>query len=393
MNEKQTGLMLVGVGGGGVGIAAAAAAAFGAGMQAVGFDTDAMTSRQLPGGLMRCLLIGVPRCDGRATGGDMVKGRTAAQDDVEAIKNALAGTRTAVVVATLGGGVGGGATPEILRALRELGAHTLCFAALPFELEGPERRAAAMRALPLIEENADALVVVPLDDLFADAGGYALADAIPRAEAMLAAGLTLFWRLVLTPGFIPLDVETIHALLRQSGGRCRFAVASAEGAGRGVEAVSRLSRSALLGKGTGFAGAQAVALGVLAGADLCLAELSEISKRVQAALPGGCRFHLGTMLDERFAGHVHLVALAFDAWRDAAATAPDVKSGDETTMETLMPLAGDSRPGRGRGGAGRSKLSFGATGRGRFKGVEATLLNGEDLDIPAYLRRGLTLDR
>lgn len=390
MSETQTGLILVGVGGGGCRMAAAAAAAFGAGLQAIGFDTDALSARGLAG--MRCLLLGAQRFDGRATGGDMVKGRTAAHDDIESVKNALSGFRTAVVLATLGGGVGGGATPEILRALRDLGAHTLCFATLPFALEGAQRRAAAERALPLIEESSDALVVVPLDDLFQDAGGHALADAIPRADALLAAGLSLFWRLTLTPGFIPLDVEAIHALLQQSGGRCRFAVASATGAGRGAEAVSRLARSALLGRGgAGFAGAQAVALGVLAGADLCLAELTEISKRIQSALPAGCHLRMGTVLDERFAGQVQLVALLFDAWRGAAAPAA---AAETQTADALIPLPGDTRAPRGRANAARaSKLSFGATGRGRFKGVEATFRNGEDLDIPTYLRRGIALDR
>ncbi len=384
------GLVLAGVGGGGCRIAAAAVADFGPGMRAVGFDSDALTARAVAG--MRCLPLGAARLGGRGTGGDMVKGREAARDDIEAVRDALGGVRTAVVVASLGGGLGGGAAPVILRVLRDLGAHTLCFATLPFAFEGAARRAAAERAVPLLEENSDALVVVPLDDLFADAGGEVLGDAIPRAGALLAAGLTLFWRLVTTPGFIPLDIGAVHELLAQSGGRCRFAAVSAAGAGRGVEAVSRLCRSALLGgRQAGFAGARAVALGVLAGPDLCLAELSEIVKSVEAALPAGCHLRMGTVLDGRFTGRVQLVALLFDAWRGRDAALPPAVDGGEASAEELIPT-GDVGGGRRRRAA-RSRLSFGPTGRGRFRNVEATLLNGEDLDIPAYLRRGIVLDR
>ena len=38
-------------------------------------------------------------------------------------------------------------------------------------------------------------------------------------------------------------------------------------------------------------------------------------------------------------------------------------------------------------------IASGASGRGRFQGVEGTILNGEDLDVPTYLRRRITLDR
>ncbi len=378
-------MLLVGVGGGGCRMAATAGASLAGELRVVGFDTDALAARSLTG--MRCHLIGVPRLDGHATGGDMVKGRAAAQDDVETLRKALSGARTAVVVISLGGGVGGGAAPVILKMLRDLGTHTLCFATLPFEMEGKARRSAAERALPLLEEYADALAVVPLDDLFADAGGFTLAEAVPRADERMAFGLTLLWRLVRDPGFIPLDLATLHEMLRHSGGRCRFAVASSEGPGRGNEAVALLGRSALLGRG--FQGAQAMMLGILGGDDLCLAELSEISKRMQAAMPSGCRLRMGTVLDDRLQGRLHLVVLLFDAWSDRPAAEPDPRGAEGLIPEILV----ETGPGRGRGGARGSKLSFGATGRGRFKGVETTLRDGEDLDIPTYLRRGITLDR
>lgn len=385
MSEGHAGFMLVGVGGGGCRVAAAAVGTLGAGPQAVGFDTDALATRAVPG--MRCVLLGVPRLEGHGTGGDPVKARLAAQDDREAIRSACAGASLVVVVCTLGGGVGGGATPEILRTLREQGAHTLCFATQPFAFEGAERRAAADRALPLLEENADVLVVLPLDDLFETAGGATLAEAIPQADDVFASGLTLLWRLLLTPGFIPLGADDLRAMLRQSAGRCRLGVASASGSGRGPEAVARLMHGPLLRRGEGLANAHAVMLGVLAGSDLCLAELSEIMARLKAALASGCHLRMGTVLDARYAGTVQLVALVFEGCtRETPAAAPEGAAADG-----LMRTAAPGR--RGRATGGKSKLSFGATGRGRFRNVEPTLRGGEDLDIPTYLRRGITLDR
>lgn len=383
MNENAVNLLLIGVGGGGCRFASAAAMRFGPGIQAIGFDTDAVTSRSIGG--MRCMLIGATRYDGCGTGGDAVKGHTAATDDAETIRNAVRNARIAVVVTALGGGVGTGATPQILAILRSLGIVSLCVATLPFEFEGRERATAAQRALPVLEENTDALVALRLDDLYAPDRNIPLSEAMSAAEARLGEALTLLWSLVLNPGYISLGPAKLASLLMQSAGRCRFAVASAEGPERAAECVGALCRSPLLGPSPALDGVQAVLVGVLAGADLRLAELSDVSGRLRSALPGACSFNLSTVLDERHAGALRLVALFFDSIRPSEAV-------QEAVADELQTPAEETRPRRRRTRAD-SKLALGASGRGRFQGVEGTILNGEDLDVPTYLRRRITLDR
>ena len=384
MNENAINLLLIGVGGGGCRFASSAAMRFGPGIQAIGFDTDAVTSRSIGG--MRCMLIGATRYDGCGTGGDVVKGHTAAADDADTIRNAVRNARIAVVVTALGGGVGTGATPQILSILRSLGIASLCLATLPFEFEGKERATAAQRALPILEENTDALVALRLDDLYAPDRNIPLSEAMSAAEARLGEALTLLWSLVLNPGYISLGPARLATLLMQSAGRCRFAVASAEGPERASECVGALCRSPLLGASPALDGVQAVLVGVLAGADLRLAELSDVSGRLRSVLPASCSFNLSTVLDERHAGALRLVALFFDSMR------PSTEAVQEAAADEFQPPAGEARARRRRSRAD-SKLALGASGRGRFQGVEGTILNGEDLDVPTYLRRRIALDR
>ena len=384
MNDSGTNLLLIGVGGGGCRFASAAATRFGPGIQAIGFDTDAVTSRSIAG--MRCMLIGATRYDGCGTGGDVVKGRTAASDDAETIRTAVRNARMAVVVTALGGGVGTGATPQVLSILRSLGIVSLCVATLPFEFEGKERGSAAQRALPVLEENTDALVAIRLDDLYAPDSNAPLSEAMSAAESRLGEALTFLWSLMLNPGYISLGPAKLASLLMQSAGRCRFAVATAEGDGRAAECVSALCRSNMLGQSPTFDGVQAVLVGVLAGSDLRLVELSDISGRLRSALPSACSFNISTVLDERHAGTIKLVALLFDSIRDQDSVT------QETAADELQTPTGEQRRPRRRARAD-SKLSLGASGRGRFQGVEGTILNGEDLDVPTYLRRRITLDR
>lgn len=383
-NEEQPAMLLLGVGGGGCRLAASVCAAYGPGLRALGADTDALANRQASAGGMTCLLLGGSRLAGHGAGGDAIQGRLAAQDDMPNLQAQMKGVRTVVLMTCLGGGTGGGATPEIVKTLGQMGIATICFATMPFSFEGQARRKEAERVLPMIEESADSLVVVPLDDLFKDAGNdLSLDDAIMMAEGIIAAGMTLLWRLLSKPGFISLDAERLHTMVLR-GGNALFGCGSATGAGRAAKAVEALRGCRLLQSGKALTRANALLLGILAGSDLRLAEVGEVMREIQKACKSGCHIEMGTVLDPFYEGRIELVALAFESWTAAALAAPSGEVAD------VVPARAGGRKTRSRGG---SKLSSGATGRGKFKGVEPTMYNNEDLDVPTFARRGIRLDR
>ena len=388
--ELQSGLLLLGVGGGGCHLAASVLAAYGGGMRALGVDTDALSNRQASSGGMNCLLLGGARLAGHGTGGDAIKGRLVAQDDMQNLVPHLQGVRTVVLTACLGAGTGGGAAPEIIKALHDMGIATICFVTLPFGFEGEARRKAAERVLPMVEENADSMVVIALDDLFEDADGAVLEDAIQKAENIVAAGITMVWRLVSKPGFIQMDAERLHTMILK-GGNARFGYASAEGANRATHVVTALRGCRLLRSGDALAKSNALLLGILAGHDLRLAEIGEIMSKIRSMCKPECDIEMGTVLDPQFDGRVELVVMTFESW--AAATQIEVRK--ETVPLHEPPVAEDFpiQSGTKRSRSKGSKLSFGATGRGKFQNVEPTIFNGQDLDIPTFMRRGIQLDR
>lgn len=380
MSDKSENLMIIGVGGGGCHFVSSSVTKFGPGVQAAGFDSDALTIRSVTG--MRCQIIGAARYDGRSTGGDIVKGKTAVQDDEEIIREAIKGVRLAIVVTALGGGFGSGATPEILRIAHDLGITTLCVAILPFKFEGPDKADRAKRVLPLLEESADAIVTLPLDDIYASEENQPINVAMANAESALSDALMLFWSLILCPGYIALNSERLLSLVQQSGGPCRFAVATADGEERARECVARLGRSTFLGANPALETVQAVALGVMAGSDLRLTEISTISTTLRSLLHPSCSFNLGTVIDDRFNGSIKLVAIFFDVMRPEELSVDSVPS-DGSQLNEL-------RPQRSKKKVSKSKL---ANPTALFSGIEATFLDGENLDIPTYQRLGITLDR
>jgi cell division protein FtsZ len=85
----------------------------------------------------------------------------AARDDEPAIRTAVNGARLAIVLAGLGGGIGSGATPEVLRIAREEGAAAVAIVSEPFGFEGKTRGSRSQSALTRLQETADLLVRIP----------------------------------------------------------------------------------------------------------------------------------------------------------------------------------------------------------------------------------------
>jgi len=357
-------MILIGVGTAGCAIARGVSRAYGEGLRLVLADTDAATGEA--GGPFA--LLGGDRLSGRGAGGDIVAGRLAAEDSVKVLDEKLDGVRLAVVVTALGGGTGGGATLETAKHLSARGIPSVVFATTPFAFEGEDRQRNARGVMSMIEDAANATFFMPLDKLIGDTDN--MADAMRRAVDTVAGGVTLFWRLVGKPGYIRLDVERLRHLV-SGAGRGRFAAVTAQGPGRADEIVDKILRSEMLATSSGPV--NATLCGVLAGDDLLLSEVGKIADGVRGAY-AGLTFDLATVNDEAtFSGRLSVVVMLFEA---------SSRAGEE------------SRPGSVMSGRRRQKnaLSVGPAGRGRFKNAEPTVWNGEDLDVPTFIRKNLNLD-
>ena len=366
--SDSSSMMLIGVGGGGSAIARGVRRAFGEGLRFLTIDTDAATASDGD----EFLLIGGDRLSGRGSGGDVVAARLAAEDSIDSLDPEMEGVRLAVIVTSLGGGTGGGATLETVKRLDSLGIPSIVFATTPFTFEGEDRQRAARGVMAMIEEAAGATFFVPLDKLVGNAERFD--DAMRRAVDTMASAVTLFWRLVEKPGYIKLDAERIRHLVAKAG-RGRFAAVSSQGPERARDIGDMLMRAPLLTTGSGPV--KAILCGVLAGDDLRLSEIGTISDSVRSAFGNqATSFELATVNDEdTFSGRISTVLLLFEANAkdDSGASAGGVIASKRKKRV--------SKP-----------LGVGPQGRGRFNNAEPTIWNNEDLDIPTFLRRGINLD-
>ena len=361
----ESSMILIGIGTAGSTIARGVSRAFGEGLRLLLSDTDAATG-EAEGPFV---LLGGDRLSGRGSGGDIVAGRLAAEDSVKLLDEHLDGVRLAVIVTALGGGTGGGATIEAAKHLASRGIPSVVFATTPFAFEGEDRQRNARGVMSMIEDASNATFFLPLDKLVADTDN--MQEAMRRAVDTVASGVTLFWRLVERPGYIRLEAERLRHIL-SGAGRGRFATVSAQGRDRAAEAVDKIMRSEMLATSSGPV--RSTLCGILAGDDLLLSEVGKIADGVRGAF-AGLTFDLATVNDEStFSGRISVVVMLFES----AGKAED-----------------GARPGgvmSGRRRKSKNPLSVGPTGRGRFNGAEPTIWNGEDLDIPTFIRKNLNLE-
>lgn len=373
MNECTSSMLLIGIGSSGCSIARKIASSFESGIRHVLVDTDARSGE----GGEPFVLIGGDRLGGNGAGGDMVAARLAAEDSIGSLDMLLEGVRLAVIVTALGGGTGSGATLEAVKRLREHGIPSCVFATTPFAFEGEDRQRNARGVMTMIEESANACFFMQLDKLVGDADQQ-MGGAMRKAIETMSAGVTLFWNLVAKPGYIKLDTERIRHIIAGSG-RGRFATITVEGEDRAQKAVEELCRSPLLLTASGPV--RAMLCGVLAGDDLRLAEIGLIADELHRFFGEQASFSLATVNDEAtFSGRLAVVLMLFESdARDA--------DGDADSDET-----GKASDAARRRRKQKAILGTAPTGRGRFNNSESTIWNGEDLDVPTFVRRNINLD-
>lgn len=382
-------ICVVGVGGGGCSAVDRMAEGWADGPSLAAINTNAHTLSALK--VPTKLQIGLQVTRGLSSGGDPQTGRLAAEADYESLRGFFSGTGLVFLVATLGGGTGSGAAPVVARAAREQGAMVLCFGTLPFDFEGETRRGQAARALGALRDEADAVIVVPNQRLFELVRDGAGAEAAFRqADEVLGGGIQSIWNLVTRPGLINLDFADLRHVVQNSGGTCVFGYGEGTGEGKALTAATAVLNSPLLDHGRIVAAAQALLVSIVGGPDLALGEIESVMKSVSSAAPKEAEVFMGAAVRPDWTGRVSVTIVAAEQWSRPKETTGASPSGDSAPARADDPT-GFKRKRRGK--ATQTSLTLEPVGKGRFKDVEPTILDGEDLDIPAFMRRGLVIDR
>lgn len=362
-------VLVMGLGGGGCNVVARMAEAWTAGPEQVLVHTDAQALEAYEGRALR-VLIGQELTHQLGAGGDPAVGKLAAEADADKLRELLVGTEVVFLVVTLGGGTGTGAAPVIARLAREAGATTIVLATLPFEFEGQARRRQAEEGLEHLRSQADLVVAVPNEHLLSLVDTRAgLLEAFCKTDRMLGVAVQALWKLLTRAGIINLDLADLRRLVEHSNGHCTFGYAEASGPRKGADVVEELMNSSLPDVKSLLARAEAILINIVGGPDLTLVEVREMVSGLTAHSRADVRTFIGATLEEEWKNRVALIVLVAEEWAGAPA--------GHRAPATAHPV--------------QPNLDFEPAEKGRFRDVDPTVFQGENLDIPTYLRRGVKL--
>ncbi|MEW6269362.1 MAG: cell division protein FtsZ [Thermodesulfobacteriota bacterium] len=300
-------IKVVGVGGGG---GNAVNTMIQAGMPGVDFIAANTDAQALSANLATVKVqLGTGLTKGLGAGANPAVGREAACQDVEYLRDLLAGADMVFVTAGMGGGTGTGGAPVIAQIAKELGALTVGVVTKPFLFEGKRRMRQADDGIKELKKSVDTLITIPNQRLLSVSGrNMPIMETFKKADDVLLQAVRGISDLITVHGLINLDFADVRTIMSEMG-MAMMGAALAEGENRAVEAAQRAISSPLLDD-LSIQGARGVLINITGGADLTLHEVNEAATLIQEEADDDANIIFGAVIDESMGDKLRITVIA-----------------------------------------------------------------------------------
>ena len=398
----------------------------------------------------RKVQIGRAVTRGLGTGGDPELGYQAAIESADEIRQVFVDARMVFICAGLGGGTGSGAAPVVAQLAREAGSLVIALATLPFSFEGKRRAAQAQDALTRLNEIANAVICFENDrmgDMVAPKAGIHQAFAV--ADMIVSQSVRSIVNLIQRPGLIRIGFDDLFAALRSQNGKCLFGFGEADSDNRAHDALKQALKNPLMDKGKMLADAARVLVQITGGPGMTLSEVEILMQELGRLVRDHTQILFGTAVDGRMGNRLSVTIISsLTAEAEIAAHSslapnepflaptppilaerqempppqieiesapaaqpsplsesfvpskemPPVKPQPEIKKPApaprliapkKKPLKEPTPPAEKTAQAKQEVLQFEPVTRGRFEKSEPTIVEGQDLDVPTFLRKNI----
>ncbi|QMU29401.1 cell division protein FtsZ [Adhaeribacter radiodurans] len=314
--QSKSIIKVIGVGGGG---SNAVNHMCGQGIKDVEFvvcntDAQALKSSNVPNKLQ----IGVDLTEGLGAGANPERGKQAAIESREQIRELLGNdTKMVFITAGMGGGTGTGAAPVIAKIAKELDILTVGIVTAPFIFEGKKKRDAAERGIKDLSENCDTVLVILNDKLREIFGNLPIRQAFAKADNVLTTAAKSIAEIITVTSEVNVDFEDVKTVMKDSGAAV-MGSATTEGENRALRAAEEALSSPLLNN-TDIHGAQKILLSIMSGdqAELEMDELTEITEYIQEKAGEEAEVIFGHGIDPELGQSIRVTVIATGFAREA----------------------------------------------------------------------------
>ena len=303
--------------------------------------------------------IGQTATRGLGAGSDPEIGRKSAEEDKEAIYQALKDADMVFVTCGMGGGTGTGAAPIVCEIARELGALTIAVVTKPFSFEGLRRKRVAEEGIVELQSRVDTLITIPNDRLLQVIDKKtSLYDAFSVVDDVLRQGVQGIADLITMHGMINVDFADVKAIMRNAGSAL-MGIGRGTGESRALEAAKMAIDSPLLE--LSIDGAKGILFNVTGGPDMAMYEIDEAARVITEAADPEANVIFGAVVDEAMQGEIKITVIA---------TGFDDSYGQARRPEH-RPVSVSSNGGRAM----------------EDRDFEEKEDRGDELDVPAFIRK------
>ncbi|HXQ81210.1 MAG TPA: cell division protein FtsZ [Opitutaceae bacterium] len=347
------------------------------------------------------VLIGMGTTRGLGAGGDPELGREAAEADREKIAGVLKECDLVFLIAGMGGGTGGGASPVVAEIAAEQGALVIAFVTLPFSFEGGRRLKQAEEGLAALRRVCDAVIPLPNDILLQEAAdNETVLDSFARADEWIGRGVKSIWSMLSKTGLINVDFATLRQAFQQRGAKTLFGLAEGAGENAAAEAIASLKLCPLLHTPEFSRKADRLLVNITGGTDLTLPKVNEIMNAIAEQFGRDSHIIMGAVIDEGMQGRVEISVLGAS---DMGARGSIQRRPLAARPRALAPRPEEPAPPQKTAAApaaaeaatpkpAQEEFGFGEVeSRGQFERTDRNLFDGQDLDVPTYLRKGIKI--
>lgn len=358
------------------------------------------------------VLIGMGVTRGLGAGGDPDLGREAAEADREKIAAVVKDCDLVFLVTGMGGGTGSGASPIVAEVAAEAGALVIAFVTMPFSFEGGRRLKQAEEGLRALRQVCDAVIPLPNDVLLQEAAeNETVLDSFARADEWIGRGVKSIWSMLFKTGLINLDFATLRQAFQHRGGKTLFGLGEGQGENAVADALASLKLCPLLHTPEFSRKADRLLVNIAGGADLTLPKVNELMTAIADQFGRDSHIIMGAVIDENLAGRVEVCVIGtsdmggrsmpprrpMPAAKSKPGATPVARAEAAPAVASLAGIAGEEAPRKSgpttvAAKVAQEEFGFGEVeSRGYFEKTERNLFDGQDLDVPTYLRRGIKI--
>jgi cell division protein FtsZ len=390
---------------------------------------------------------------GLGSGGDPELGYAAAEEATEEIRSVLQGGTVIFLCTGLGGGTGSGAAPLVAQIAKEENALVLAFAAVPFSFEGRRRCAQAEESLIRLRAVCDAVVCFENDRMAEiTLPRMGIHEAFASADLTVSQSIRSVAGLLQRPGLLHIGFDDVCAVLRNGDARALFGYGEAEGENRAHDSLAKALKNPLMNRGALLEDAFHAIVHICGGANVTLGEVQIIMEEINRHINDQTQLFMGIGIETRMGNRLSVSILSSlgkgsgkpvpqlrqrtiypveplplpdvkpEPWKPAAIPEPPPKTAlqehaalvertsDRASEELMLPRTESEpqksaqvvRPGAKseskpqltapkKAEAKQETLQFEPVSRGRFEKSEPTIIDGQDLDVPTFLRKNVRI--